>query len=206
MNEPLGIAIELAERRNALAARMSPSARAQAFPTQYAKPMPVERKEEKLLKMLRVAQGKLDEARAEATRLKAANDELRQVIADMEMQGQRVMTPRTPTVNNVMRQFVSEYNALATIEDRALLDLVDLFSPRRNRFVAWARQVCMSLCRDLCKGASLPMIGRAFGGKDHTTVMHACRVAPERMISRPDLAAVADRVRAHFAPALAEAA
>lgn len=49
----------------------------------------------------------------------------------------------------------------------------ELKSPRRTRAIAFPRQVAMFLCRELTK-SSLPEIGRHFGGKDHTTVLHAC--------------------------------
>jgi chromosomal replication initiator protein len=54
------------------------------------------------------------------------------------------------------------------------LDLRDLHSPRRARRVARPRQVAMYLARELTS-RSLPDIGRRFGGRDHTTVLHACR-------------------------------
>ncbi len=55
-----------------------------------------------------------------------------------------------------------------------------LTSPDRSARVAWARQVAMYLARELTD-ATLPAIGRAFGGRNHTTVLHACRRASERI-------------------------
>jgi chromosomal replication initiator protein len=52
----------------------------------------------------------------------------------------------------------------------------ELLSPSRTARVAWPRQVAMYLSRELTD-ASLPVIGREFGGRDHTTVLHACRRA-----------------------------
>ncbi len=57
-----------------------------------------------------------------------------------------------------------------------------LRSPDRSARVAWARQVAMYLSRELTD-ETLPSIGRAFGGRNHTTVLHACRRATERMAS-----------------------
>ena len=48
-----------------------------------------------------------------------------------------------------------------------------LKSKKRSREIAFPRQVAMFLCRELT-GMSLPRIGQVFGGRDHTTVMHAC--------------------------------
>ncbi len=50
----------------------------------------------------------------------------------------------------------------------------DLMSPKRTRSIAWPRQVAMALSKELTN-LSLPEIGRAFGGRDHTTVLHAVR-------------------------------
>ena len=46
-------------------------------------------------------------------------------------------------------------------------------SKGRKREIAYPRQIAMYLCRELT-GLSLPKIGTEFGGRDHTTVMHAC--------------------------------
>ncbi len=54
------------------------------------------------------------------------------------------------------------------------LRVADLLSKRRSRSVARPRQVAMFLAKELTEH-SLPEIGDAFGGRDHTTVLHACR-------------------------------
>jgi chromosomal replication initiator protein len=61
------------------------------------------------------------------------------------------------------------------------LTVAELVSPRRSQAVAYPRQVAMYLCRELTD-ASLPKIGKEFGGRDHTTVMHA-NAKITRMIS-----------------------
>jgi chromosomal replication initiator protein len=61
----------------------------------------------------------------------------------------------------------------------------DLVSSGRTQRLVWPRQLAMYLARELT-GQTLPAIGRAFGGRDHTTVMHACRRTAERMASDPD--------------------
>jgi chromosomal replication initiator protein len=60
----------------------------------------------------------------------------------------------------------------------------ELLSAARNRRLAWARQVAMYLARRHT-GATLPAIGEQFGGRNHTTVMYACRKAGERLASDP---------------------
>jgi chromosomal replication initiator protein len=58
----------------------------------------------------------------------------------------------------------------------------ELLSPSRTARIAWPRQVAMYLARELT-GESLPAIGRSFGGRDHTTVMHACRRTSKQIAS-----------------------
>ena len=67
--------------------------------------------------------------------------------------------------------------------------LGDMHSPRRARAVARPRQVAMYLCKQLTT-RSLPEIGRKFGGRDHTTVMHAVRKIDE--LKREDSALAED--------------
>jgi chromosomal replication initiator protein len=60
------------------------------------------------------------------------------------------------------------------------ISMDDLLSSSRAQPVAFARQVAMYLARELTD-ATLPAIGRAFGNRNHTTVMHACKRTAERM-------------------------
>lgn len=62
----------------------------------------------------------------------------------------------------------------------------DLLSKRRSRSVARPRQVAMALAKELTNH-SLPEIGEAFGGRDHTTVLHACRKIKELQEENPDI-------------------
>jgi chromosomal replication initiator protein len=65
------------------------------------------------------------------------------------------------------------------------LSMDQLLSTSRAAPVAWPRQVAMYLARELTD-QTLPAIGRAFGGRNHTTVMHACRRTAERIATDPD--------------------
>jgi chromosomal replication initiator protein len=67
----------------------------------------------------------------------------------------------------------------------------DLKSKRRTRNIVLPRQVAMYLCRTLT-GASLPETGHFFGGKDHSTVIHACKVIEEKKEKDPELRARID--------------
>ncbi|HET8953768.1 MAG TPA: chromosomal replication initiator protein DnaA [Solirubrobacteraceae bacterium] len=65
------------------------------------------------------------------------------------------------------------------------VSLEQLLSSNRAAPVAWPRQVAMYLARELTD-QTLPQIGRAFGGRNHTTVMHACRRTAERIAADPE--------------------
>ena len=67
----------------------------------------------------------------------------------------------------------------------------DLKSKRRTRTVVLPRQVAMFLCRTLV-GSSLPETGQFFGGRDHSTVIHSCRVIEEKKEKDPELRAKID--------------
>jgi chromosomal replication initiator protein len=89
--------------------------------------------------------------------------------------------PRPRSVEDIQRRICEAFG----------LSMEDLLSASRAAPVAWPRQVAMYLARELTD-QTLPAIGRAFGGRNHTTVMHACRRTAERMASDP---AVYDTVR-----------
>lgn len=80
--------------------------------------------------------------------------------------------------------------AAATCE-RYGLTLTELTSSSRSPRVAWPRQVAMYLARELTD-QSLPAIGRQFGGRDHTTVLYACRRAASRIASDASTRQVVD--------------
>jgi len=76
-------------------------------------------------------------------------------------------------IGAVNRQITVE-NIQKTVADYYKIKVADLFSPKRTRAIARPRQVAMWLAKDLT-AQSYPMIGDAFGGRDHTTVLHAVR-------------------------------
>jgi chromosomal replication initiator protein len=73
---------------------------------------------------------------------------------------------------------VSLDNIQRTVAEYYKIKLADLMSKRRSRSVARPRQVAMALAKELTNH-SLPEIGDSFGGRDHTTVLHACRKIKE---------------------------
>lgn len=69
---------------------------------------------------------------------------------------------------------VSMENIQKTVADFYRIKIVDLLSKKRTRIIARPRQIAMCLARELTQ-LSLPEIGNAFGGRDHSTVLHACK-------------------------------
>jgi len=72
--------------------------------------------------------------------------------------------PKKITIELIQRVVAEHYD----------LKVEDLKTKKRTRKVAFPRQIAMYLCRELVNGASLPKIGEAFGGRDHTTILHGC--------------------------------
>lgn len=74
----------------------------------------------------------------------------------------------------IQQKLVSMDNIMKTVAEYYKIKVSELLSKRRSRSVARPRQLAMALCKELTNH-SLPEIGEAFGGRDHTTVLHACR-------------------------------
>jgi chromosomal replication initiator protein len=83
-------------------------------------------------------------------------------------------------------KLVSIDNIQRTVAEYYKLKLTEMLSKRRSRSIARPRQVAMALSKELTNH-SLPEIGSAFGGRDHTTVLHACRKIAELKESDADI-------------------
>lgn len=83
-------------------------------------------------------------------------------------------------------KLVSVDNIQRTVAEYYKIKIADLLSKRRSRSVARPRQVAMALSKELTNH-SLPEIGDSFGGRDHTTVLHACRKIAELRESDADI-------------------
>lgn len=79
---------------------------------------------------------------------------------------------------------ISISNIQKVVADYYQVRVSDLHSPRRTQSLVRPRQLAMALARELTEH-SLPEIGEAFGGRDHTTVMHACREVKKRVGGDP---------------------
>jgi len=81
---------------------------------------------------------------------------------------------------------ISLDNIQRTVAEYYKIKVADMMSKRRSRSVARPRQVAMSLAKELTNH-SLPEIGDSFGGRDHTTVLHACRKIKELRETNSDI-------------------
>ena len=83
-------------------------------------------------------------------------------------------------------RIVSIENIQKTVADFYKLKVSDMFSKKRTRNLARPRQIAMALSKELTN-QSLPEIGESFGGRDHTTVIHACRKVAELRETEVDI-------------------
>ena len=115
---------------------------------------------------------------------------LRRVIANARFTGSRItieqvkralrdllaIQDRQISIDNIQRLVAEYYN----------IKISDILSKRRSRTIARPRQMAMFLAKELTNH-SLPEIGEAFGGRDHTTVLHACKRIAELKESSADV-------------------
>ncbi|MCV6589761.1 MAG: chromosomal replication initiator protein DnaA [Marinobacterium sp.] len=115
---------------------------------------------------------------------------LKRVIANAHFTGNAITTPfikeSLKDLLALQDKQVSIDNIQRVVADYFKIKVSDLLSKRRSRSVARPRQVAMSLAKELTNH-SLPEIGDAFGGRDHTTVLHACRKIKELRESDTDI-------------------
>jgi chromosomal replication initiator protein len=107
---------------------------------------------------------------------------LRRVIANAHFTGKLITIE---FVNEALRdllalqdKLVTLDNILKTVSEYYKVKVADILSKRRSRSIARPRQIAMALAKELTNH-SLPEIGDHFGGRDHTTVIHACRKVKE---------------------------
>jgi chromosomal replication initiator protein len=103
---------------------------------------------------------------------------LRRVVANARFTGHPITLEFTKEalkdLLSLQARLITVENIQKTVADYYKVRVADLLSKRRSRSVARPRQVAMALAKELTTH-SLPEIGDAFGGRDHTTVMHACK-------------------------------
>ena len=107
---------------------------------------------------------------------------LRRVIANSQFTGRPITLDFAKEALKdllaLQERLVTIDNIQKTVAEYFKIRVADLLSKRRSRSITRPRQVAMALAKELTNH-SLPEIGDAFGGRDHTTVLHACRVIKE---------------------------
>ena len=107
----------------------------------------------------------------------------RDVLSDLLRASNRMVS-----VDEIQKHVSAHYNIRTT----------DMFSNRRAAMIARPRQIAMYLAKDLTS-LSYPAIGRSFGGRDHTTVMHAVKKVEQLLAEDPVLSSDIDLLRALLA-------
>lgn len=135
---------------------------------------------------IRELEGALTKVRGYAM---ASNVAINLDVAKAALAGDRVSSSRSnlPTIQMIIDAVIVYYD----------IKLSDLMSKRRHKSVALPRQVCMWLARKHTR-YSLEEIGGYFGGRDHTTVLHAVRTIGNRRDEDPDVSRAVDRIEGSF--------
>jgi chromosomal replication initiator protein len=107
---------------------------------------------------------------------------LRRVIANSQFTGKEITLDFAKEALRdliaLQDRLINVENIQKTVAEYFRIRVADLLSNKRNRSVARPRQIAMALAKELTNH-SLPEIGQMFGGRDHTTVLHACRKVKE---------------------------
>ena len=115
---------------------------------------------------------------------------LKRVIASAHFTGRDIDVPMVrDSLKDLLAlqdRLVSIDNIQRTVAEHYKIKMSDMLSKRRTRSVARPRQVAMAMAKQLTNH-SLPEIGEAFGGRDHTTVLHACRKVKELQDSSTEM-------------------
>lgn len=113
---------------------------------------------------------------------------LRRVVANAKFMGQPITVDFTKIALKdliaLQDKLVTIENIQKTVAEYFKIRVSDLLSKKRTRSIARPRQIGMALSKELTNH-SLPEIGDAFGGRDHTTVLHACRKIEDLKINEP---------------------
>jgi chromosomal replication initiator protein len=96
---------------------------------------------------------------------------------------------REISVEHIQKTICSHFN----------LRIADLKSKRRSKNIALPRQLAMYLCRKYTS-TSFPTIGTMFGGRDHSTVIHASRSIEKKIKEDPSMKATVDRIEKNLKP------
>ena len=115
---------------------------------------------------------------------------LKKVVAHARFMGSDISVPLIKEALKdllaIQNKLISVDNIQRTVAEYYKIKMADMISKRRNRSVARPRQMAMCLSKELTNH-SLPEIGSMYGGRDHTTVLHACRTINDLRKSSSDI-------------------
>ncbi len=115
---------------------------------------------------------------------------LKRVIANAHFMGQAITVEFTrealKDLLTLQAKLVTLENIQRTVAEYYKIKIGDLNAKKRSRSIARPRQMAMAMAKELTNH-SLPEIGDAFGGRDHTTVLHACRKIKELLTTNLDI-------------------
>ena len=115
---------------------------------------------------------------------------LKKVIAHSRFMGSDISIPLIKEALKdllaIQNKLISVDNIQRTVAEYYKIKMADMVSKRRNRSIARPRQIAMCLSKELTNH-SLPEIGNLYGGRDHTTVLHACRTINDLRQSSTDI-------------------
>ncbi|PMB54485.1 Chromosomal replication initiator protein DnaA [Coxiella-like endosymbiont] len=115
---------------------------------------------------------------------------LKRVIANAHFTGQLITVEFTrdalKDLLTLQARLITIENIQKTVAEYYKIKVVDLLAKRRSRSIARPRQMAMALAKELTNH-SLPEIGDAFSGRDHTTILHACRKVKELLTTSVDI-------------------
>ena len=127
-------------------------------------------------------------ARTVRSNVRELEGALRRVTATAQFTGQALTLElaRQALKDLMAAQQVTIETVQKTSAEYFKIRVSELLSKRRSRSITRPRQLAMALCKELTSH-SLPEIGEAFGGRDHTTVLHACRKVQELRTAQPQV-------------------
>jgi chromosomal replication initiator protein len=133
-----------------------------------------------------------------STNVRRLEGALMRVATFASLAGESVTVEKIePLLRDLIREEASRQVSIdaiqRTVAEHFDVRLADMTSRRRPASIAYPRQIAMYLSRSLTKG-SLMEIGEAFGGRDHGTVIHACKKVSERLSSEPGLKEALTRI------------
>lgn len=187
----------LQAKHEALVERLSPLAKHRAFPRKYAQPLPADSMTERLRRQVAELQASCASLSAENKTLKENNAQLANLLARLQIKAVTAGKQKA-TIAQVKDAFIKALEVENVKIGGEPYTEQELISPRRSRPYSKPRQICIWLCVRITK-QSTPVIGKAFGGRDHTTVLHAEQKAESTMEAYPRLKRAANRVLATFA-------